>query len=43
MVFYKREFLLNESIEKLNKKFSEELIKINNIPLKLNIIQMKLI
>ena len=31
-----KEFLLNESIEELNKKFSEELIKINNIPLKLN-------
>ena len=28
------EFLLNESIESLNKKFTEELVEINNIPLR---------
>ena len=36
LLFFINIFLLNESIEELNKKFSEELIKINNIPLKLN-------
>jgi hypothetical protein len=34
----KKEILLNESIEKINKKLEEEKIKIDNIQLKLNII-----
>ena len=33
----KNNFLLNESIETLNKKFTEELIEINKIPLRFNI------
>ena len=32
----KNNFLLNESIETLNKKFTEELIEINKIPLRFN-------